>query len=78
MHAAPLKREHLMVHGIISTLSIAAFGFFAARAGDLLRIPLLRRKPCYNAQSGSSVWSFHANAAQPEKTWLNVQRHGTC
>ena len=67
-----------MVHGIFSTLSIAAFGLLAARAGNLLRVPFARRKPCDNTKSGSSVWSFNAGAAQPEKTWLNVQRHGTC
>jgi hypothetical protein len=65
-----------MIHGILSTLSIAAFGLFAARAGDLLHIPF--RKTCDDTQANSSVWSFNADAAQPQKTWLNVQRHGTC
>ena len=65
-----------MIHGIISTLSIAAFGIFAAKAGDLLRLPVIRRKSCDDKQS--SVWSFKAEAAQSQKTWLNVQRQGTC
>jgi len=67
-----------MTHGIISTLSIAVFGIFAAKAGDLLRVPFLRRKSCDDTQATSSVWSFNADASQSEKTWLNVQRHGTC
>jgi len=67
-----------MAHGIFSTLSIAALGLFAARAGDLLRLPFIRRNSCDNEQSISSVWSFNGDAAQSEKTWLNVQRHGTC
>ncbi len=67
-----------MIHGIVSTLSIAAFGVFAARAGNLLRLPFIRRKACDDARSAASVWSFNSDAAQPEKTWLNVQRHGTC
>lgn len=65
-----------MVHGILSTLSIAAFGLFAAKAGDLLRLP--SRKSCDDTQPGSSVWSFNSDAAQSQKTWLNVQRHGSC
>jgi len=67
-----------MAHGILSTLSIAAFGLFAARAGSLLSLPILRRGACDDAGSTSSVWSFNADASQSEKTWLNVQRHGTC
>ncbi|WP_109488199.1 hypothetical protein [Occallatibacter savannae] len=67
-----------MVHSILSTLSVAAFGILAARAGDLLRRPSIRSKSCDDPQSTSSVWSYQAEAAQPEKTWLNVQRHGTC
>lgn len=67
-----------MTHGIISTLSITAFGLFAAKAGDLLRSTFVRRKPCDDTQPGSSVWRFNANASRSEKTWLNVQRHGTC
>lgn len=65
-----------MIHGIISTLSVAAFGIFAAKAGDHLRVPVIRRKSCDDKQS--SVWSFKAEAAQSKKTWLNVQRQGTC
>lgn len=67
-----------MIHGILSTLSIAAFGITAARASDLLRLSFLHRKSCEDSQSNSSVWSFNGDAAQSEKTWLNVQRHGTC
>jgi hypothetical protein len=51
-----------MVHGIISTLSIAAFGLLAARAGNLLRLPTFRRRSCDDAQAGSSVWNFNAGA----------------
>ena len=67
-----------MVHGIISTLFTAAFGLLAARAGNLLRLPTFRRRSCDDTQAGSSVWNFNAGAAQSQKTWLNVQRHGTC
>lgn len=67
-----------MTHGIVSTLSIAAFGLLAARAGDLLRLPFLRRVACNDAQASSSVWRFDGDAAQSHKTWLNVQRDRTC
>lgn len=67
-----------MTHGILSTLSIAAFGLIAARAGDLFRIPIFRRKPCDDTDSKGAAWSYKAGAVQPEGAWLRVQRHGTC
>lgn len=67
-----------MTHGIISTLSVAVLGLLAARAGDLLRLPFLRRAACNDTQSISSVWRFDGDAAQSDKTWLNVQRDRTC
>jgi len=67
-----------MIHGIVATLSIAAFGLFAARVGDLRRVSFLRRSSCDETRSTSYVWSFNADAAQSQRTWLNVRRHGTC
>ena len=67
-----------MTHGILFTLSIAALGLFAARTGDLFRIPLFRRKPCDDTDSKGAAWSYKADAAQQEGAWLRVQRHGTC
>jgi hypothetical protein len=67
-----------MTHSIISTLSVAALAFFAARAGDSFRIPLFRRKPCDNTDSKGAAWRYKAGAAQQEGAWLRVQRHGTC
>lgn len=67
-----------MTHGIVSTLSIAALALFAARTGDLFRIPLFSRKPCDDAHSKGAAWSYKADAAQQESAWLRVQRHGIC
>jgi len=40
-----------------STIVVAALGYFAAKAGDLLRAPLFHRSPC--AADGSSVvWAY--------------------
>jgi len=71
-------RVTLMTHGILSTLSIAALGLFAARAADLFRIPSLRRKECDESAGRGGVWSYNADAPQQESAWLRVQRHGTC
>lgn len=67
-----------MTHGIVSTLSIAALALFAARAGDVFRIPLFRRKPCDGPPSKGAAWKYKSDAAQQERAWLRVQRHGTC
>jgi hypothetical protein len=67
-----------MVHGILSTLSVAALGMFAAKAADIFRSPLLRRPSCDDTQSRGSAWSYRSNAVQPERAWLRVTRHGTC
>jgi hypothetical protein len=67
-----------MTHGIVSTLSIAALGLFAARTGDFFRIPWFSRKPCEDTQSKGSAWRYKADAAQQERAWLRVHRHGTC
>lgn len=67
-----------MTHGILFTLSIAAFGLFAARAGDLFRVPLFGRKPCDDTDSKGAAWSYKPDAAPPEGAWLKVQRRGTC
>jgi len=67
-----------MIHGIVSTVSIAAISLFAARAGDLFRIPLFSRKPCDDTHSKGAAWRYKADAAQQEGAWLRVHRHGTC
>ncbi len=67
-----------MTHAIFSTLSIAAVAVFAARAGDLLRIPPFNRKPCDDTDSKGTAWRYKADAAQQESAWLRVHRHGTC
>ncbi len=67
-----------MTHGILFTLSIAAFGLFAARTGDLFRVPLFRRKRCDDSDSKGAAWSYKADAVPPEGAWLKVQRRGTC
>ncbi|HXS77881.1 MAG TPA: hypothetical protein VN753_17020 [Terracidiphilus sp.] len=67
-----------MTHSITSTLSIAALGILAARASDLLRIPFTRREPCDDIHAKGAAWSYKADAAQRQSTWLRVQRHGTC
>ena len=71
-------QELNVTHGIVSTLSIVAFGLLAARAGDLLRVRFLPKSACDDAQSNSSVWRFDGDAARSEKTWLNVQRDRMC
>jgi hypothetical protein len=72
------KGIKIMVHGILSTLSVAALGLFAARATEIFRIPLTRRPGCDDPQSKGSAWSYKSDAVQPERTWLRVTRHGTC
>ena len=67
-----------MVHGILSTLSVAALGLFAARATEIFRLPLSHRSSCDDAQSKGSAWSYKSDAVQPERAWLRVTRHGTC
>jgi hypothetical protein len=67
-----------MTHSILSTLSIAAFGLFAARAGDLLRVPFFRRKPCDDATSKGAAWSYEADAVQSQNTWKPVRLYGSC
>jgi hypothetical protein len=63
---------------IFSALSAAALGLFAAKGGDVFRSPLFTRRDCDETQTKGSVWSFNGDAAQSERTWLKVQRHGTC
>jgi len=65
-----------MLHLIFSALSAAALGLFAAKVGDVTA--LIRRRDCDETQTKGSVWSFNGDAAQPERTWLKVRRHGTC
>jgi hypothetical protein len=67
-----------MTQGILSTLTIAALGLIAAKAGDLLRIPLFRGTPCEDTHSKGAAWSYDANTAQQKGGWLRVQRNGTC
>jgi hypothetical protein len=67
-----------MLHIIFPALSAAALGLFAAKVGDVFRTALIRRRDCDETQTKGSVWSFNGDAAQPERTWLKVQRHGTC
>lgn len=67
-----------MTHGILSTLSIAVFGLVAARAGDIFRTSLFRRKPCDESHSKGAAWSYQADATQSQNTWLPVRPHGTC
>jgi hypothetical protein len=73
------QRTLRMTQGIGSTLSIAALALFAARASDLFRrIPLFSRKPCDDIPSKGAAWKYKADAAQQERAWLRVHRHGTC
>jgi hypothetical protein len=67
-----------MTHSILSTLSIAAFGLFAAKASDLLRLPFLRRKACSDSESKGAAWSYQADEATQQDTWVRVHSHGTC
>jgi len=67
-----------MTDGIISSLSVAALAFFAAKAVDSFRIPLFSRKPCDGTPSKGAAWKYKADAAQQQSAWLRVQRHGTC
>ncbi|HEY1577144.1 MAG TPA: hypothetical protein VGF82_08750 [Terracidiphilus sp.] len=67
-----------MTHGIISTLSIAAFGLLAARGADLFRSLRIRRKPCSEAPAGGGAWSYNPEAAPQKGGWLRVGPQGTC
>ena len=67
-----------MTHGIVSTLSIAVLAISAARASDLFRFSLFSRKPCDDTHSKGAAWKFKSDAAQQERAWLRVHRHGTC
>lgn len=72
------KGTQIMTHGILSTLSIAVFGILAARAGDRLYIPFVRRKPCDETSSKGAAWRYKAEAAQGERTWLPIRSDRTC
>lgn len=52
-----------MTHGFLPTLAIAVIGLLAARMGDLLRTPVIGRKPCDNTHGSGVVWSYDAETA---------------
>lgn len=68
----------MVVHGILPTLAIAAVGMFAARMGDLLLAPFIRRKPCDKEQASRVAWSYNADSANQEGAWQPVQPHAGC
>jgi hypothetical protein len=45
------------------TIVVAALGYFAAKAGDLLREPLFHRRPCAGDES-SVVWAYESKPRQ--------------
>jgi len=59
-----------MTHGIMSTISVAALGLFAARAADFFRIPASRRKECDKAPRRGGAWRFSAEATQQQRSWV--------
>lgn len=67
-----------MTHGFLATFAIAAVGLFAARLGDFLLSPFLRRKPCDNEPVSRVAWSYNAESTNQEGAWQRVQPHEAC
>lgn len=63
-----------MIQGFLPTVAIATIGLVSARIGDLLRTPLIRRKPC----DSSYAWSYKAQGQQQQGAWLPVEVPHPC
>jgi len=53
-----------MMHSLVPTLAIVMLGILVARAGDLLRFPILGRQSGSEAQSYAVVWQYTTTRPQ--------------
>ena len=69
-----------MAFAFLPEIAAAAVALFAAKAGDKLRIPFLKRNPCADAERKAVVWSYTpANGDNKGiDAWQPVTRTGTC
>lgn len=64
-----------MAHSLLATSAVVMIGFLAARIGDRLRTPLVKKNRCPDAH----VWSYNLDASQSQDAWLPVRpAQGPC
>jgi hypothetical protein len=60
-------------------IAAAGVALVAARAGDRLRLPSLRRKRCADAERKAVVWSYNRSRNNANSdAWRPVVRKGDC
>jgi hypothetical protein len=61
-------------------IAAAAVALFAAKAGDKLRVPFLKRSDCADAERKAVAWSYEPTNGNNTRldAWRPVTRTGTC
>jgi hypothetical protein len=67
-----------MSFAFLPEIAAAGVALVAARAGDRLRLPSLRRKRCADAEQKAVVWSYSPSSNSNSDAWRPVVRHGKC
>jgi hypothetical protein len=68
-----------MTFAFLPEIAAAAVALFAVRAGDKLRVPFFKRKPCADAERKAVVWSYNpTNNSNGLDAWRPVTRTGNC
>jgi hypothetical protein len=68
-----------MNFAFLPEIAAAAVALFAARAGDKLRVPFLKRNPCADAARKAVVWSYNSKSSSNGlDAWQPVTRTGNC